>query len=59
MKECEAVYKLHKELIESTMHSFPKRGMKINVSAEQGVYIIYSPNNEVLHVGTTKVQKMV
>lgn len=54
MKECEKIMVLHKELIKSEDHFFPQKGTAVKVSIKQGVYIIYSPNNEVLHVGTTK-----
>jgi len=54
MRESKEVYKLHKELTNSSTLPFPKKGVKIDASNKQGVYIIYSPENEVLHVGTTK-----
>jgi len=47
---------LYKQLIASTVHIFPTRG-KINVSNNHGVYIIYSPEDEVLHVGMTPYGK--
>lgn len=43
---------LHKKLILSDYHIFPKKG-KINITEKHGVYIIYNPKNEVLHVGNT------
>lgn len=43
---------LYKKLILSDYHIFPKKG-KINITEKHGVYIIYNPNNEVLHVGNT------
>ena len=54
MKECEIIKSLHQELINTKKHSFPQKGTAVSVSEKQGVYIIYSANNEVLHVGTTK-----
>ena len=54
MSECKEVMQLHKELINAKSYSFTPKGTKVNVSEEQGVYIIYSANNIVLHVGTTK-----
>lgn len=54
MKECEKIMLLYKELINSTNHPFPPKGNSVNVAEKQGVYIIYSPKEEVLHVGTTK-----
>lgn len=54
MKECEIIKSLHQELINSKKHFFPQKGTGVSVSEKQGVYIIYSANNEVLHVGTTK-----
>jgi len=57
MKECEKVMTLHQKLIISVIHNFPEKGKRINVSNKQGVYIVYSKKNEVLHVGTTKSAK--
>ena len=45
---------LHQELISSANHDFPPKGTAVQVSDKQGVYIIYSMDNKVLHVGTTK-----
>ena len=54
MKECDTIMALHQELISSDNHTFPQKGTAVNVSNKQGVYIIYSVDKEVLHVGTTK-----
>ena len=54
MKECDKIKNLYQELIGSTNHEFPPKGKAIQISNKQGVYIIYSSNNKVLHVGTTK-----
>jgi hypothetical protein len=43
---------LFEMLTSSDFHIFPLRG-KMNVSDKHGVYIIFSPKNEVLHVGNT------
>jgi hypothetical protein len=43
---------LFKKLTSSNFYMFPIKG-KINVSDRHGVYIIYNPQNEVLHVGNT------
>lgn len=52
LKESHAIKKLFKKLISNDFHIFPERG-KINVTEKHGVYIIYSPKDEVLHVGNT------
>ncbi|RLD57790.1 MAG: hypothetical protein DRJ01_13445 [Bacteroidetes bacterium] len=57
MKECDIIKDLHQKLINFDNHTFPQKGTAVNVSNKQGVYIIYSANNEVLHVGTTKSGK--
>ena len=51
MKECDEIMKLHKELLNSEKHPFTPKGTAVKVSDKHGVYIIYSPNDEVLHVG--------
>lgn len=43
---------LFDKLISSEHHVFPTKG-KINITDKHGVYIIYNPQNEVLHVGNT------
>jgi hypothetical protein len=43
---------LFEKLTSSNFHIFPMKG-KINVSDRHGVYIIYNPQNDVLHVGNT------
>lgn len=52
LNEPEIIKNLFEKLITSERHVFPAKG-KINVSEKHGVYIIYSPQNEVLHVGNT------
>jgi len=52
LEEPEIIKNLFKKLIPSEFQIFPERG-KINVTNNHGVYIIYSPENEVLHVGNT------
>ena len=49
--------RLHGQLINATINKFPVKGKSINVSGNQGVYVIYSPTDCVLHVGTTKRAK--
>jgi hypothetical protein len=46
------IKRLFNRLISTEHHIFPVRG-KINLTQKHGVYIIYSPKNEVLHVGNT------
>ena len=43
---------LFEKLISSEYHVFPARG-KINLTEKHGVYIVFNPKNEVLHVGNT------
>ena len=50
MTEAEQIYSLHQQLIKSDLHIFPEK-WRVNISVKPGVYIIYSPANEVLHVG--------
>ncbi|PKG52338.1 hypothetical protein [Olleya sp. 1-3] len=52
MKESEKIMLLHKELLKSKVYTFPAFG-KIDVSAKQGVYIVYDNNKTPLHVGKT------
>ena len=52
LNEPEIIKNLFEELILSEHHIFPTRG-KINITEQHGVYIIYNPQNEVLHVGNT------
>ena len=52
LNESEIIKDLFEKLILSEYHVFPARG-KINITEKHGVYIIYNPNNEVLHVGNT------
>lgn len=52
MTESETLMVLHKTLVESELHTFPIIG-KIKTSNNQGVYIIYDSNMQVLHVGKT------
>lgn len=46
----------YEKLILSPKHNFPEKG-KVNVSSKHGVYIIYCPNDFVLHVGMTPYGK--
>lgn len=52
MNESEQVLQLHNLLLNSELYLFPKKG-KVDVSIEQGVYIIYNQKGIVLHVGKT------
>lgn len=56
MSEADEIMSLHKELIKSEKFIFPVKG-KVNVSKNHGVYIIYDPNDIVLHVGMTPYGK--
>lgn len=52
LSESDLIKNLFAKLISSDYHVFPLRG-KIDLTEKHGVYIIYSPKNEVLHVGNT------
>ncbi|MBD81459.1 MAG: hypothetical protein CL840_21250 [Crocinitomicaceae bacterium] len=52
MKKRKEIQELYETLVNSKENIFPTTG-KITVSTEQGVYIVYSPTDEVLHVGRT------
>lgn len=41
------------ELKRAKRHPFPEPGTRLEAPNEQGVYVIYSPKGEVLHVGRT------
>jgi excinuclease UvrABC nuclease subunit len=56
MKEQEIIQKMFKRLINSTSVNFPNYG-KVNITNKQGVYIIFSPDEKVLHVGKTNRAK--
>lgn len=51
-KEPDIIKDLFKKLVLSDFHIFPEKG-KLSITNNHGVYIIYSPNNDVLHVGNT------
>lgn len=53
MNETQSLKNLHINLLNTQQIVFPVKG-KIRVSVNHGVYIIYSPRNKVLYVGTTK-----
>jgi len=52
LDEVTIIEDLFVKLTSSNFCVFPLKG-KINVSEKHGVYIIYSPQNQVLHVGNT------
>jgi hypothetical protein len=56
MKENDKIKLLFEKLIASEKHLFPVKG-KVNCTTKHGVYVIYSPLNEVLHVGRTTYGK--
>ena len=51
-KEESAIKELLANLLLEPCHIFPARGVKLEASNRKGVYI-YSPQDEVLHVGST------
>jgi hypothetical protein len=52
LNEPSIIESLFEKLTSNNFYIFPLGG-KMNVSEKHGVYIIYSPQNEVLHVGNT------
>ena len=56
MNEQEEVMELFKTLCTADIHFFPAKG-KVDVSNKHGVYIVYSADNCVLHVGMTPYGK--
>ena len=49
----ETVKAQFKELKRGPLQAFPARRQKLDASNRQGVYLIYSPDGAVLHVGRT------
>jgi len=56
MNESRKIRTLYKELMGSKIYTFPAKG-KVNVCNNHGVYIIYCPQDQVLHVGMTPYGK--
>lgn len=52
MKEPQVIKELFDKLIDILQVNFPNHG-HVSETDEQGVYIIYSPEDKVLHVGKT------
>lgn len=50
MRENEVIKLLFKELIGSETYSFPENG-KLDISCSLGVYVIYDPDDIIVHVG--------
>ena len=59
MKENKKIEKLLKTLVRKKLFTFPQKGYTegVGVPTKQGVYIIYSPQNIVVHVGRTQRTK--
>ena len=53
MNEQKEIKSLYEILLASKRFPFTNKGKRVNVSNEQGVYIIYNPVGVVLHVGRT------
>src|ERR1700690_475459 len=51
IRERERVAKLYAQLIASPLVKFPAKGLVAPM--QQGTYVIYGPNERVLHVGST------
>jgi hypothetical protein len=56
-KELEKIQRLYKTLLEVENYKFPNSGKKLEAPTDQGVYVIYDPNDKVLHVGKTSKAK--
>jgi hypothetical protein len=52
-RESARIQKLFKELIRARLHCFPLARKPLEVTSNHGVYIIYGPQKQVLHVGRT------
>src|SRR5882757_9834263 len=50
-RERERVAELYSKLIAAPLVKFPAKGLEAPM--QQGVYVIYSPKGEVLHIGST------
>ncbi len=55
-EERKEVIRLYKKLINANSHNFPEEGESLEAPCEKGVYIILSPKNKVLRVGSTGAQ---
>ena len=52
-RELARIKKLYQHLLRCSPEQFPIRGERLSVTDKQGVYIIYGPRKQVLHVGRT------
>ena len=57
MTEPKEIKKLYDTLLASDSVPFPKKRQPVKAPKEQGVYIIYSPEEKTLHVGRTNRAK--
>ena len=48
-----AIIRLYAELQNATQRNFPAAGGILEAPEERGVYVIYGPQDQVLHVGST------
>jgi len=51
--ELQSIRKLFAKLIRAKRTAFPREGVHLVAPDKQGVYLIYSPRGQVLHVGRT------
>ncbi len=56
-KERKKVQALLTKLLNSDYTKFPRLGQRLDAPDRRGVYIIYSPQGKVLHVGSTPYSK--
>jgi len=52
-REFNKIASLFNQLIRAPRCRFPPLGQPLDAPEQQGVYVIYSPTNKVLHVGST------
>jgi len=52
-RESKKIEKLFHALVGLPLQRFPLVGGRLQISSKHGVYIIYGPQNQVLHVGRT------
>ncbi|WP_375204513.1 GIY-YIG nuclease family protein [Hyphococcus sp.] len=52
-EQARQIKSIFSELIREPLQKFPKQGERLEAPTEHGVYIIYSPGGNVMHVGRT------
>ncbi len=52
-KEQRKIRSLYETLLHTPLKKFPRTGMRFDVPADHGVYVIYNARGKILHVGRT------